>query len=80
MRNVCAFCGGEVEHRVTRVIEEVDDDIVVVEGVPADVCVRCGEKEFSPETIRRLERIRREHKRLTERRSVPVADYAKLAA
>ncbi|MBI3944993.1 MAG: YgiT-type zinc finger protein [Armatimonadetes bacterium] len=80
MRNTCVFCGGEIEHRTARVIEEIGDEIIVVEGVPAGVCVRCGEKEFTPATIRELERIRRERGKITARRAVPVVEYGKLAA
>ena len=72
---MCTLCGGDVEHQATRVIEEFGDEILVVEGVPAGVCVCCGEKEFAPDTIRRLERIRQERGRITARRAVPVAEY-----
>lgn len=78
MKNICAFCGGDVEQRITRVIEEINDDIIIIEGVPADVCVRCGEKEFTPDTVRRLERIRKERIGITMEVKVPVIEFDKV--
>jgi len=80
MRNTCVFCGGDVEERVVRVVEDVDDELIIVEGVPAGVCTRCGEREFSPDTVRRLERIRLGRQGITGRRSVPVAEFDRVAA
>ena len=47
----CAVCG----HKVSRseVVDEVfkiDGEYVLVERIPAEVCVRCGEQSFSLET------------------------------
>ncbi|MDW8241319.1 MAG: YgiT-type zinc finger protein [Acidobacteriota bacterium] len=78
MKNICAFCGGDVEQRLTRVIEEIGDEIIIIEGVPAGVCVRCGEKEFTPDTIRRLERIRQERTGIAGELKVPVVEFEKV--
>lgn len=75
MKNICAFCGGDVEQRISRVIEEIGDEIIIIEGVPAGVCVRCGEKEFAPDTIRRLERIRQERVGIAAELRVPVVEF-----
>ena len=79
MKNICVFCGGDVEPRVTRVIEETGDDILIIEDVPAGVCLRCGEKEFSPDTVRLLERIRKERTGITTERRVPVVEFDRVA-
>ncbi|HXF05965.1 MAG TPA: YgiT-type zinc finger protein [Blastocatellia bacterium] len=78
MKNICAFCGGDVEQRISRVIEEIGDEIIIIEGVPAGVCVRCGEKEFAPDTIRRLERIRQERVGIAAESRVPVVEFEKV--
>ncbi len=79
MENICAFCGGRVEPKITRVIEEVgseiDNEIIIIEHVPADVCKQCGEKEFTPEVARHLERIRTERLGVVAERTIPVAEY-----
>ena len=80
MKNICVFCGSDVEQRMTRVIEEIGDDLIIVEGVPAGVCVCCGEKEFAPDTVRLLERIRKERAGITAQRMVPVVAFEKVAA
>lgn len=41
-------------------------EIVVIEGVPAEVCSVCGDVLLAPETIRRIES-------LLERRAEPTA-------
>ncbi len=65
---------------MTRVIEEIGDDLIIVEGVPASVCVRCGEKEFAPDTVRLLERTRKERAGITAQRMVPVVAFERVAA
>lgn len=80
MRNVCVFCGGEVENHVTRVIIETGDNIIIVENVPAGVCTRCGEKEFSPEVVRRLEHVRREQVAADRELRVPVVEFEAVPA
>jgi len=80
MKNICIFCGGDIERRITRVIEEIGDDILIIECVPAGVCIRCGEKEFTPETVRRLEHIRKERAGITSERKVPVVEFDKVIA
>jgi YgiT-type zinc finger domain-containing protein len=80
VKNICVFCAGDVEQRMTRVIEEIGEDLIIVEGVPAGVCVRCGEKEFAPDTVRLLERIRKDRASITAQRMVPVVAFEKVAA
>jgi len=43
-----------VEQRVTYAIE-LDGKFIIVENVPARVCVETGERFFSPETVERLQ-------------------------
>ncbi len=43
-----------VERKVTYALL-VDDRFVIIENVPARVCVETGEQFFSPETVERLQ-------------------------
>ncbi len=64
-----------VERRVTYTIE-IDGELIVIENVPARVCVETGEQLFSPETVEQLQRLvqeRREPKKIIQ---VPVYDFA----
>ena len=48
----CVFCGGKTEKKKVTFRYEEDDKylFVEVEHVPADVCIKCGEKPI----LRRL--------------------------
>jgi YgiT-type zinc finger domain-containing protein len=45
-----------VERRVTYTLE-TGGRFIIVENVPARVCVETGEQLFSPETVERLQRM-----------------------
>lgn len=45
-----------VERKVTYTLEK-DGKFVIVENVPARVCLETGEQFFSPETVERLQRM-----------------------
>ncbi len=63
------------DERVTYSVE-LQGRLVLVENVPARVCVETGERLFSPETVERLQRIilgSTRPKRVVE---TPVYEYA----
>jgi len=51
----CDICGGVLEACVTDFELSRHGQRVVVEGVHADVCLQCGEKYISAETMRQIE-------------------------
>jgi YgiT-type zinc finger domain-containing protein len=53
----CAFCRGQTEERLITYTTEYKGRIVVVTGVPAEVCTQCGEKVYRPEVVERLQKI-----------------------
>jgi len=64
-----------VEQEVTYTIE-LDGKFIIVENVPARVCVETGERFFAPETVERLQQtvwVRRKPRRLIE---TPVFEFA----
>jgi len=64
-----------VERKVTYTVE-VNGQLIVVENVPARMCLETGEQFFSPETVERLQRMiweRREPSRIIQ---VPVYEFA----
>ncbi len=53
----CPVCGGElVEKKVEKLLRGGVDTAVV--KVHAEVCLHCGERLYSQETVRRFEEIR----------------------
>lgn len=73
----CYFCnGGPVIKGKTDHISRINGQLVEIKGVPCEVCQQCGEKYFTPQTIRRLERILRLKTKIKEYIRLPVYSYA----
>ena len=53
----CPVCGGEVVPKQTEKLLRGGVNFATV-TVPVEVCLRCGEHLYSPETIRLFEQIR----------------------
>lgn len=52
----CEVCiTGYREERFIRYHLTIEDQLVIVENVPAVVCGNCGETSFAPETVSRLQ-------------------------
>jgi len=53
----CEICGGgEFRHEKVEEVFHVDERYILVEHIPASVCVRCGEKNFDAETTEDIRR------------------------
>jgi YgiT-type zinc finger domain-containing protein len=64
-----------VEQHVNYVLE-MDGKFIIVENVPARVCVETGERLFSPETVERLQHMIWEQKKPSRKIEVPVFEFA----
>jgi len=64
-----------VERKVTYTVE-VEGKLMVVENVPARVCLETGEQFFSPETVERLQQMVWEQRKPTRVIEVPVYEFA----
>ena len=64
-----------IEQTVTYSLE-LDGKFVLVEHVPARVCVETGERFFSPEVVERLQKIISDHRRPTRTIETPVFEFA----
>ena len=63
-------------HSKVKYTLEVDGKLMMVENVPARVCVETGEQLFTPETVERLQKLvagKTKPKRVME---VPVFEFA----
>ena len=63
------------ERRVTYTVE-VEGKLIVIENVPARVCLETGEQFFSPETVERLQQMVWEQRKPTRVIEVPVYEFA----
>ena len=64
-----------VEKRV-RYTLEVEDKLVIIENVPARVCIETGEQLFSPETVEHLQQMVWKQRKPTRVVKVPVFEFA----
>lgn len=63
-------------HQKVKYTLEVDGNLVVVENVPARVCVETGEQLFAPETVERLQKLISGKSRPKRVMEVPVFEFA----
>ncbi len=64
-----------VERRVSYTLE-VQGKLVVVENVPARVCLETGEQFFSPETVEKLQQMAWGHLQPKRTIQTPVYDFS----
>lgn len=55
---ICPICGGEMADKSVDVVDTIDGKLVIIRGVSAEVCVRCGERLYSGEEMRKMEKLR----------------------
>jgi YgiT-type zinc finger domain-containing protein len=64
-----------VEQKVTYTLE-LNGRFIIVENVPARICLETGEQLFSPETVERLQQTVWEQKEPNRMIEVPVFEFA----
>jgi YgiT-type zinc finger domain-containing protein len=64
-----------VEQRVTYTLEQ-EGKLIVIEHVPARVCIETGERFFAPEVVERLQKIIWERRPPTRYIETPVFEFA----
>lgn len=52
----CYFCGGEVKEQVIEIEFRWKGSLYLIEGVPAGICQQCGEKYFTAEVSKAIDR------------------------
>lgn len=53
----CFKCEGELIEKQVNYMVDLDKTIIIIKGVPAKVCVQCGEQYFDDETSENIESI-----------------------
>lgn len=72
----CIFCGGDVVHKLVTFVYEDDDRYFFVEHVPAEVCLKCGERTYSPEVTDDIINFAKRRDKPVKTIKVPVFDFA----
>lgn len=75
---MCSYCKSDnlVKSETTHVVE-YKDCVIIIKHVPCEECEQCGEKYFSDEVARRLEKLVNTAKQLMQ--EISVIDYSKAA-
>lgn len=53
----CAICKGRIKHKKVDIPVELGNKLLMIRGVPADVCCECEEIYYTLEVARKLEAI-----------------------
>ena len=73
---ICANCGKDTaRRRKTTRLYGSGRSAYLVEGVPEFACRTCGEHYVSLDTLKELERIRRNWRKLAVKKTLPVARF-----
>ena len=72
----CPFCGSRVERKRATFTCEHRGRFLLVANVPAEVCVQCGEKTYTPKVTDELLKFAREESKPAKTLKVPVFDFA----
>jgi len=63
-------------HQCVKYTIDINDQLIVIDNVPARVCLETGEQLFSPETVERLQRMISNRSKPKRVMKVPVFDFA----
>ena len=55
---ICPVCGGEMVDKRVDVVDTINGKLVIIRGISAEVCVRCGERLYSQGEMRKMEKLR----------------------
>lgn len=53
----CIVCKGLTEKKNVNYILDLNNTIIIIKDVPANVCTKCGEKYFDDNVMENLEKI-----------------------
>ena len=71
----CIFCGGKTVQQDVTFFYEHDDEYLFIQNVPAEVCLQCGEKTYSPEVTDDIINLVKQKMKAKRTIEVPVFDY-----
>ena len=69
---ICEFCGSEMIEKKVKRLHWFNKKLYIVENVPAQVCVECGERYFHAQTLDEIDRMLELDHEVVERIEVEV--------
>lgn len=72
----CTYCGGEVREKQERIDYRYHGQLFIIEDVPVGVCNQCGEKFFTSEVAKKLEKVAASSHKSLKTVAVPVISLA----
>lgn len=54
----CVLCGGKIREEKRSYDLRIGDDVYRIKEVPMEVCSKCGEEYLTPETSRKIDRVK----------------------
>lgn len=69
----CFKCKGDLAEKKVNYMVDLESTIIIIKGVPAKVCNKCGEQYFNDETSENIEKIVKQLKDLSA--EVTVINY-----
>ena len=70
----CEYCGGEIAEKRVTLHRKVKGKYVLIEDVPAGVCMRCGTRYYAANVLKMIEESLRGHRKAE--REVLVSVYS----
>ena len=77
---VCEFCGGETVQRRIRKQHWFHKQLYIIEDVPAEVCMECGERYFHARVLDQIDRLLATEHLVKARLQVEVVSLPHVAA
>ena len=75
----CGICKAEMEEKNVTYTEDIEQGVIVIRHIPAQVCTECGNTWYSGTVVEELEELVDKFALLTGS-EVSIIDYTKLAA
>lgn len=72
----CELCGGKVVKKKTSYSIFYEGHWLIVEDVPAKVCLQCGERLFDPDTVESLQKTVWSKRKPDKKIETPVFEFA----
>ncbi len=66
----CIVCKGLTEKKNVNYILDLNNTIIIIKDVPANVCTKCGERYFDDDVMENLEKIVNNLRTITTEMSV----------
>ena len=75
-KDLCDLCGGELKHKKVDLELHIQKELLICEGLPADVCKQCGEKYFDAEVSAKIDEFIKKYKKEKPLRYIPVPVFS----